>query len=117
MRVNDLVFETVFKLRYLASKSEKKCKLTINLAISFSFYLLNDFFTLWTQYLYEDNPKFQNKVGELRILETSLESPPGLVFKIILEDRSGKPTPFVMRGQTSDVNNGHETFHAASSPA
>jgi hypothetical protein len=51
-----------------------------------------------TPYLYENDQRFEDKAVELRTLREFLESPPGLEFKIILEDREGKQTPFIMQG-------------------
>lgn len=51
-----------------------------------------------TPRLYESDQRFVDKADELSDLGEFLESPPGLEFKIILEDRSKKQTPFIMRG-------------------
>lgn len=54
--------------------------------------------TIKTPYLYESDQRFVNKADEIRTLGKFLESPWGLEFKIILEDRAEKQTPFAMRG-------------------
>lgn len=54
--------------------------------------------TIKTPYLYEIDQRFVDKADEIRTLGKFLESPPGLEFKIILEDRSEKQTPFIMQG-------------------
>lgn len=51
-----------------------------------------------TPRLYESDRRFIVKADELSDLGEFLESPPGLEFKIILEDRAEKQTPFIMRG-------------------
>jgi len=54
--------------------------------------------TIKTPYLYESDQRFVDKADEIRTLGKFLESPLGLEFKIILEDRSEKQTPFIMQG-------------------
>ncbi len=51
-----------------------------------------------TPRLYESDKRFKVKAEELCALGKFLESPPGLEFKIVLQDRSEKQIPFTMRG-------------------